>query len=347
MQSYFKIFLVLIAISVYSTTIAQSNHAIQILEQGRKTSIRGMSVVSNQIIWVSGSGGAVGKSLDGGKSFQWMTVRGYEKRDFRDIEAYNQKTAIIMAIAEPALILKTVDGGENWYKVFEDSTKGMFLDAMNAEAKTIQVIGDPINGKAFFAMSNDLGETWETNKLDGIALNDGEAFFASSGTNLQISQSSHTFKKGTFMVTGGKVSRLLNARDQRDQYPLPLLQGKESTGANSIAVSPSGKQAFIVGGDFAKDTMRTGNAIGVNLEPSIQFIQPKTPPFGYRSSVIYLTNKILVACGTSGVDISIDGGMHWENISSQSFHVVQKAKNGKAIFLAGGGGKIAKLNLNP
>lgn len=196
-------------------------------------------------------------------------------------------------------------------------------------------------------MSNNLGETWETNKLDGIALNEGEAFFASSGTNLQISKSSNTFKKGSFMVTGGKVSRLLNARDQRDQFPLPLLQGKESTGANSITVSPSGKYAFIVGGDFANDTMRTGNSIALQLEPSILFKQPTTPPFGYRSCVIYLSNSVLIACGTSGVDLSRDGGMNWENISKQSFHVVQKAKNGNAVFLAGGGGRIAKLAINP
>ena len=343
MKPYIKIFLVLLFISDCVLTNAQTNNPIQVLEQGRKTSIRGMSVVTDKIVWVSGSGGSVGKSVDGGKTFNWITVKGYEKRDFRDIEAYNQNTAIIMAVAEPALILKTTDGGENWYKVFEDSTKGMFLDAMHTEAKTIQVIGDPINGKAFFALSNNLGETWETNKLDGIALSDGEAFFASSGTNLQISKSSNTFKKGTFMVTGGKVSRLLNARDQRDQYPLPLLQGKESTGANSIAISPSGNHAFIVGGDFANDTLRTGNSIALRLEPSILFKAPTTPPFGYRSCVIYLDNQTLVACGTSGVDISKDGGMNWENISNQSFHVVQKAKNGRADFLAGGGGRIAKV----
>ena len=90
----------------------------------------------------------------------------------------------------------------------------MFLDAMHAVGKKIQVIGDPINGKAFFAMSMNEGETWETNPIDGIQLNEGEAFFASSGTNLQISESNNYFKSGTIMVTGGKVSRLLNAWDQ-------------------------------------------------------------------------------------------------------------------------------------
>ncbi|MBA4258138.1 MAG: oxidoreductase [Chitinophaga sp.] len=343
MKAYIKIFLFLLVLNNYSIAFGQSNEVIQMLSEGKKTSIRGLSVVSNQIVWVSGSGGMVGKSIDGGKSFNWILVPGFEKRDFRDIEAYDDQKAIIMAVAEPAVILKTVNGGKDWYKVFEDSTKGMFLDAMHAVGKKIQVIGDPINGKAFFAMSMNEGETWETNPIDGIQLNEGEAFFASSGTNLQISESNNYFKSGTLMVTGGKVSRLLNARDQRDQYPLPIIQGKESTGANSIAISPSGKNAFIVGGDFAKDTLRAGNAVAVQLEPNIQFNQPQTPPFGYRSCVIYLTNKTLVACGTSGVDISNDGGINWENISKQSFHVVQKAKKGNAIYLAGGGGRIAKL----
>ncbi|WP_439505676.1 WD40/YVTN/BNR-like repeat-containing protein [Sediminibacterium sp.] len=345
MKAYIKIFLVLLGWNNYFTALGQSTELIQIVAEGRKTSIRGLSVVSNKVIWVSGSGGSVGKSMDGGKSFTWMTVPGFEKRDFRDIEAYDDQKAIIMAIAEPAFILKTVNGGKDWYKVFEDSTKGMFLDAMHAVGKNIQVIGDPINGKAFFAMSFNEGETWETSPKDGINLNDGEAFFASSGTNLQISESNNSFKSGTLLVTGGKVSRLLNARDHRDQYSLPLLQGKESTGANSIAISPSGKNAFIVGGDFAKDTMRAGNAIAVKFTPSVQFSQPQTPPFGYRSCVIYLTNKIMVACGTSGVDISEDGGMNWKNISKQSFHVVQKAKKGKSIYLAGGNGRIAQLNI--
>jgi hypothetical protein len=346
MKAYIKIFLFLLALNNYGIASGQSNEVIEMLSEGKKISLRGLSVVSNQIIWVSGSGGTVGKSMDGGKTFNWIVVPGFEKRDFRDIEAYDDQKAIIMAVAEPAVILKTVNGGKDWYKVFEDSTKGMFLDAMHAAGKNIQVIGDPINGKAFFAMSTNEGETWKTNPIDGIVLNEGEAFFASSGTNLQISESKTIFKGGTLMVTGGKVSRLLNVRDQRDQYSLPLLQGKESTGANSIAISPSGKNAFIVGGDFAKDTLRSGNAIAVQLEPSVQFNQPQTPPFGYRSCVIYLTNKTLLACGTSGVDISKDGGINWENISKKSFHVVQKAKKGNAIYLAGGSGRIAKLVLD-
>src|SRR5215831_7916518 len=97
-----------------------SAQQVNTLTSGTKTSLRGLSVVNNNIIWVSGSSGTVGRSLDGGKNWQWIQVKGFEKKDFRDIEAFDDKTAVIMAIAEPAIILKSIDGGEHWNEVFRD-----------------------------------------------------------------------------------------------------------------------------------------------------------------------------------------------------------------------------------
>ena len=58
----------------------------------------------------------------------------------------------------------------------------------------------------------------------------------------------------------------------------------------------------------------------------------------------YLDKESWVCCGLNGVDFSKDGGMNWNWISKDGFHVVRKAKDGKAVFLAGGGGRIAKLS---
>ncbi|MBV9989124.1 MAG: oxidoreductase [Chitinophagaceae bacterium] len=315
---------------------------IKILESGKRVSFRGLSVVSDKIIWASGSAGTVARSTDAGRSFTWMKVPGYEKMDFRDIEAFDSSTAIIMGITAPAVILKTTDGGQHWRKVFEDTTKGAFLDAMDfSDEKNGIIIGDPIkNSTLYRAFTHDQGESW--NLYDGSivdnpnywALKEGEAFFASSGTNIRIVDT-HT----VILASGGKASRLFY---KNHFEPLPIMQGKESTGANSIAVYKKQK-AVVVGGDFSKDSIGSNNCVLIDLGKKAVFSIPQTPPHGYRSCVIYLDKNNLLSCGTSGIDISRDGGMNWELISKESFHVCQKARKGNAVFLAGGAGKIAKL----
>ena len=94
------------------------SQTVKLLPAGTKASFRGLSVVDDKTVWVSGSAGTVGKSTDGGDTWKWMTVKGFEKTDFRDIEAFDNMTAIIMGIDVPAYILKTVDGGETWKVVF-------------------------------------------------------------------------------------------------------------------------------------------------------------------------------------------------------------------------------------
>jgi hypothetical protein len=59
--------------------------------------------------------------------------------------------------------------------------------------------------------------------------------------------------------------------------------------------------------------------------------------------VEYISKTKLITCGTSGIDISEDAGMNWKQISTESFHVCQKAKKGKSVYLAGGNGRVAKL----
>ncbi|HMO79244.1 MAG TPA: hypothetical protein PKD24_00495 [Pyrinomonadaceae bacterium] len=52
-------------------------------------SFRGLSIVSEKVIWASGTGGTVIKTKDGGKTWNVITVPGAEKLDFRDIEAFD------------------------------------------------------------------------------------------------------------------------------------------------------------------------------------------------------------------------------------------------------------------
>jgi hypothetical protein len=309
---------------------------IEVLHTGTKISLRGLSVVTDDVFWVSGSNGTVGLSTNGGKEIKWMQVPGFEKNDFRDIEAFSSTSAIIMGISEPAYILKTIDAGATWKVVYENKTKGMFLDAMEFwNPQSGIVIGDPINGKMFFTRTFDEGNTWQdlpTNNLPTVV--DGEACFASSGTNIKSFGNDQAI-----FITGGKKSRLF-IKDK--QIEIPILQGEESTGANSIAINKKQKNIIIVGGDFNKKDNTMQNCVLSN-DKGKTFSTPNTPPTGYRSCVEFFTKSKAITCGLNGVDISMDKGMNWKKISDQSFHVCRKAKYGKTVYLAGGNGMVGKL----
>jgi hypothetical protein len=309
---------------------------IRILTTGFPVSLRGLSVVSDRVIWVSGSGGSVGRSADGGKTWKWIRVPRYEKSDFRDIEAFSDQEAVIMAVTEPAAILRTTDGGKSWKTVFEDSAKSVFLDAMDFSGNQGTAIGDPVDGKIFFAGSADKGKSWNRIIFPGYeTVATGEAFFAASGSNIR-----RTSPGSWALVSGGKKSclYLLSGR-----YPLLISQGEETTGANSVAINPADpNQAFIVGGDFSHDTVSYRNSLRIRLHPFSQEF-PLTPPRGYRSCVEYIDGKRMICCGPTGVDISSDGGNQWKGISGIGFHVCRRSKTGRVIFLAGTRGRIARL----
>ena len=314
---------------------------INMLTSGQKTSLRGLSVVDDNIIWTSGSNGMVGKSIDAGKTFRWIQIPGYEKRDFRDVEAFDSSVALIMAVAEPALILKTYDGGKNWKKVFEDTTTGMFLDAMDFDGANGVVVGDPILDRVFLAQTTNFGDTWlvQQKQTNCTVMEKGEAFFASSGSNIKINRTRNK-QADFFYISGGLQSRFFFGDKC---FPLALQKGKSSTGANSMDYISSKKMGIIVGGDFANDKRKDSSSVLFTLNKNPVFSLPETPLNGYRSGVCYITDSKIIACGTSGIDLSLDGGKNWKLISEIGFHVVKKAKTGEAVFLAGSNGRIAKL----
>lgn len=299
---------------------------------GENISIRGLSVVDDQTIWVSGTQGKVGVSTDAGKTWKFQQLKGFEKTDFRDVEGFDARTAIIMGIDSPGVVFKTIDGGNHWKLVYREDLSGVFMDAMEFwKDGHGMIVGDPIKQNPYILKTSDWGDTWKRDETALPMFQEGESMFASSGTNIR---GMHAQKP--VVITGGKYSRLfLNHK----WYELPLVQGQTSTGANSIAISKN--KYIVVGGDFTRDTVRSGNA--AISEKGKKWHIPTTPPFGYRSCVEFIGPNKWITCGTSGVDLSYDNGENWTNISKEGFHVVRKAKTGGAVYLAGSKGRMAIL----
>jgi photosystem II stability/assembly factor-like uncharacterized protein len=317
------------------TTISMSAQTVQLLTSGRKISMRGLSVPNDNTVWVCGNNGQIGQSLDGGITWKWSVIKGYENTEFRDIEAFDATTAVVMGIAEPAYILRTVDGGQNWTRVFSDSSKGMFLDAMEFwNSQSGIVIGDPIKGRFFIARTFDEGRNWQGIPENYRPLADsGEACFASSGTNIRA------LNKAEAIFISGGLSAHLFIRDKKIE--LPLGTRKESSGANSIAIKNK-KTFMIAGGDFNEKDASSYNCIFTS-DAGKNWQTPIEPPHGYRSCVVYLRKKQWIMCGLNGVDFTSDDGKHFKLISKDGYHVCAKSKKGKTVYFAGGGGRIGKL----
>jgi len=314
---------------------------ITVLQQGKATSIRGLSVVDDSIAWISGSKGTVALTRNGGKTWDWQQVKGFEKADFRDIEAFSDKEAIIMSSGTPALILKTIDGGANWQVKYQNTDTAYFFDAMDfANPKHGLVLGDPIKGKFVLMETLDGGETWNSfaNLPDALP---GEAAFAASGTCLRFSE---IFVR---IVTGGTTSRLLQTvvdeHSNNWKYDvLALKHGKSSQGAFSTSDPPS----IIVGGDYQNDHLIDSVANLYYCSGSFtgcETLLPKVPPRGYQSCVEYISGRTFLSTGTPGSNITTDGGHTWKQIDAVSYNVCRRAKHGKLVLLAGNKGTIGLL----
>jgi len=305
-------------------------------------SFRGLSVVDNDIAWVSGSKGWVGLTTNGGKDWAFQQVKGFETLDFRSLYAFDSKIAVIANAGSPANILRTTDGGQTWKLVYKNELKEAFFDGIDFWNDTEGIIyGDPIQNRMLMLRTTDGGASWK--ELPGKnrpLLKEGEASFAASGTNIRCFD-----KEKAIIATGGFVSRLWISEDKGTSWkplPTPMLQGESTTGIFSFAYLNS-KTFFIAGGDYKKDTLAVKHIFYTEDGGKIWSV-PAVPTRGYRECVEYLTKNKLIAVGPKGIDISRDGGITWTPFSDEKlYHVARKARKGSLTIVAGGSGKVSIL----
>jgi photosystem II stability/assembly factor-like uncharacterized protein len=301
-------------------------------------SLRGLSVVNDKVVWASGTGGTVIRTINGGKSWNVITVPGAERLDFRDIEAFDSKTAYILSIGngESSRIYKTIDGGKTWKLQFKNTDEKAFFDAIACwDERNCIAMSDPVNGK-FLLLRNYWGDRWQTVEQSDAMARSGQAAFAASGTCLITVGLHHK----AFLVTGGTAAEVMSTLDNGghwDIYATQIPSGSSGSGIFSIAMSDN-QTGVIVGGNYEKPDEHTNNlaftsdggktwALGTGLN-------------GYRSGVTYVNKNILIAVGTNGSDISYDGGKTWSVLDKENYNSVQ-SKGLSSTWAVGPNGRVA------
>ncbi len=301
-------------------------------------SFRALSVVDDSVIWLAGTKGWVGRSQNGGETWTFDQVDGFEGFDFRSIYAFDNNRAVIANAGAPANILVTGDGGTTWKVVYTHADTSAFFDGIDFWNNQNGIIyGDPIRGRMLLLGTRDGGETWKEIS-SAPRLNEGEASFAASGTNIRVSD-----KRTVAIATGGSTSRLWISRDGgqtwHTQNP-PVIQGLPSAGIFSFSGFRNNYGA-VVGGDYLRDSLTIDHAF-YTRDGGKTWNKPATATRGYRECVEFLDDNFLIATGPGGTDISKDGGLNWTPASDEKlFHVVRKARKGSLVVIAGGRGKIS------
>ena len=309
-----------------------------------KASLRGLSVVNENVIWASGTGGTYLGTIDGGKSWTVGKVAGAEKLDFRDIEAFDANTAYVLSIGdgESSRIYKTSDGGANWKLQFKNTNPKAFFDALAFWDKDNGIaMSDPVDGKYLLIITKDGGETWKPLNTDKMAnAKTGEAAFAASGTCIIASG-----KSDVFLVSGGNDARVFRSNNRGLTWFVansPIVSGTAGSGIFSIAMFDK-KRGVIVGGNYEKPNEIANNLAFTNDSGASWTLGKGLN--GYRSGVAFVDKKTIIAVGSSGSDISTDGGKSWKNLDKENYNAVQ-AKGKNAIWAVGANGLVAKLNFS-
>lgn len=292
------------------------------LNSGVNSSLRGLAVVNENVIWTTGSKGTVLKSTDGGTSWKNISPKGFTNTGFRDIHAWDDQKAVIMGIASPARFLKTEDGGVNWKEVYRNEIKEIFFDSIEFWNDSCgMAFSDPVNGRHFIVKTNDYGDSWNQIDTSNIPLAvKGEAAFAASGTCIS------TFGDSlAWFITGGTEARVFRTKNQGNNWDVvssPLISGLPTTGIYSVAFADE-KNGFIVGGDYTRDKELNANA-ALTKDGGLSWILLKNKPAGFKSCVSYIPKmkNSIITTGTSGTDVSYNNGDSWVRVDTTSFNTI-------------------------
>ena len=307
-------------------------------------SFRGLSVVSDRVIWASGTRSTVIRSVDGGTTWSVDSIPGGAPFDLRAIHATNDRVAHVAATA--GRIWKTADGGKTWSLKYQAADTSMFLDAIVfRNEKEGMALGDPMGGRFVILVTHDGGEHWsEAPPTSRPVARDGEAAFAASGTSLVLAGAGHGW-----IGTGGSVARVFRTEDGGrtwDPRDSAIPGGLASRGVFSVAFS-SPLNGIIVGGDYQQPDSTTGTA-AYTADGGLTWVPATRVPHGFRSGVamrrIDPERLIAVAVGTNGSDVSRDGGRTWTPLDATALNAVQFAPSGVA-FAVGARGRIARISV--
>ncbi|MFC4537056.1 oxidoreductase [Sphaerisporangium dianthi] len=314
---------------------------------GAEARLRGLSPVSGRVAWVSGSLGTVLRTGDGGRSWSAVPPPGTADLQFRDIEAFDSRTAVVLSIGEgeASRIYRTQDGGRTWAETFRNDEPRAFYDCMAFfDHRHGLAMSDPVDGRFRILSTEDGGRSWRVLPSTGMpeAL-PGEAGFAASGQCLVTAGG-----RDVWLASGGGArSRVFHSRDRGLTWSVaetPVPAGDPARGVFALAFRDS-RHGIAVGGDY-QPGLPSPDAAAVTGDSGATWRKASAPPQNYRSGVTWLPHLpfAAIAVGPTGSDVTFSAGDRWQSFDGGSFDTVACAPD-LACWASGEQGRVARLTL--
>lgn len=313
-------------------------------DSGVSTSLRGLSVVSDDVAWIGAPDGQILRTVDGGAHWDVFTIEAADGADLRSVQGFSGDRALAFTAGQPARLFLTEDGGQSFQPVWDDPTGDAFFDALAFWSSDIGLaFSDPIPGGFLVLVTDDGGRNWS--RLAGLPEPlEGEAGFAASNSSIAVAPNGCAW----IGTGGGETARVLRTCEfgtEWDSVDTPLAAG--SPGAGIFALAYTGDKLIAAGGDYQTPNATAGN-LAWSDDGGTSWETPIAPPSGYRSDVTNfpLAQPALIATGPNGTDISRNGGEIWTPWPDlPGHHAIAFSPSGHSGWAVGSDGRITRILL--
>ncbi|MCZ6915379.1 MAG: hypothetical protein O7I93_01270 [Gemmatimonadetes bacterium] len=330
--------------------VTEPDPVIESQESGTSVLLQAVSVVDENVVWVSGHGATYARTLDGGATWHAAVVPGPDTLQFRDVHAVDAQTAYLLSAGpgDMSRIYKTTDGGEHWTLQFTNREASAFYDCMDFwDADNGLAYSDAVDGRLIIIGTNDGGDTWSHIAPERLPDPRGsEGGFAASGTCLVVHGDGHAW-----IGTGaGDTARVIRTTDRGHSWTaaaVPIVSGTGSSGIFSL-VFVDERFGMALGGDLSDTASHTDNVVVTEDGGATWVLAGGRPTF---TGAVYGASRVpggprgaFVAAGPRGVSYTLDNGATWAALDTLSHWAVGFASPSTG-WAVGPGGRITKISL--
>ena len=327
--------------------LAQSAPRLTAQSSGTTALLQAVSIVDDQIAWVSGHKATWAHTADGGVTWTTGTVPGADSLQFRDVYAVSEDTAFLMAAGPGALsrIYHTVDAGLTWQLQWTNPDPKGFYDCFAFWDPTHGILfGDQVDGQTVMLQTTD-GVLWNALPPSLLPAPAGtEGGFASSGTCIIT-----LGDKDAWVATGaGTAARVFHTTDRGERWTAvttPIAAGP-TAGLATIAFRDE-KNGVALGGDVGKEGVRSDNVVITTDGGKIWALGGRPSFAGGVYGAAYATGTkpaALVAVGPGGMSLSQDDGKNWMALDTLAYWSVGFSR-GNSGYAVGPKGRITRIEL--